>query len=167
MTDEQITTPQNPNPHLVLRPARLDDSPVISEVFLSARQKALPDLPKVQTDEEVRTWIRQVMVPRTKVWVAEIRGRVEGFFSLEGQTLAHLYVHPDHQGLNVGTALLDRARALSPERLTLYTFARNEGARRFYDRRGFRAIEFGHDNEENEPDVLYEWTSEAVKYESP
>jgi len=41
--------------------------------------------------------------------------------------------------------------------LELYTFARNEGARRFYERHGFRAIAFGQENEENEPDVLYEW----------
>ena len=50
-----------------------------------------------------------------------------------------------------------RARALSPLRLELYTFARNEGARRFYEHHGFRAIAFGQENEEDEPDVLYEW----------
>ncbi len=102
-----------------------------------------------------------MVVPRTTVWVAEISGEVVGFFSLGEQTLDHMYVHPDYQGIKVGTALLDQARALSPGRLELYTFARNEGARRFYERHGFRAIAFGVDNEENEPDVLYEWTSEA------
>lgn len=144
-----------------LRPARPQDAAEISEVFLASRRKALSYLPKIHTDDEVRTWIREMVVPRTTVWVAEISGEVVGFFSLGEQTLDHMYVHPDYQGIKVGTALLDQARALSPGRLELYTFARNEGARRFYERHGFRAIAFGVDNEENEPDVLYEWTSEA------
>ncbi|HEV3473033.1 MAG TPA: GNAT family N-acetyltransferase [Actinomycetota bacterium] len=143
----------------VLRPARPQDGPEISEAFLAARRDALPDLPKIHTDDEVRTWIREVVLPKTTVWVAEADGEVVGFFSLDGQTLTNMYVHPDHQGLKVGTALLEQARALSPERLRLFTFARNEGARRFYERYGFRAIAFGQDNEETEPDVLYEWTS--------
>jgi ribosomal protein S18 acetylase RimI-like enzyme len=49
------------------------------------------------------------------------------------------------------------ANLTSPIRL--YTFQENDGARRFYERHGFRAIEFGDgsNNEENCPDVLYEW----------
>ena len=42
--------------------------------------------------------------------------------------------------------------------LRLYTFARNEGARRFYERHGFVAVAFGDGsgNQEGEPDVRYE-----------
>ena len=42
--------------------------------------------------------------------------------------------------------------------IRLYTFQANVGARRFYERHGFVAIEFtdGHANEERCPDVLYE-----------
>ena len=142
---------------LVLRPARSQDAPGISGVFLAARRDALPYLRKIHTDDQVHTWIREVVVPKTTVWVAEKDGGVVGFFSLDGHMLEHLYVDPDHQGVKIGTALLDKARFLSPARVKLYTFARNEGARRFYERHGFRAIAFGQDNEENEPDVLYEW----------
>jgi RimJ/RimL family protein N-acetyltransferase len=39
--------------------------------------------------------------------------------------------------------------------LRLYTFARNEGARRFYERHGFAPVAFGDGsaNQEGEPDV--------------
>ena len=143
----------------ILRPARPEDAADISEVFLAARREALPNLPMVHTDAEVRTWIAGVVLPTTTVWVAETDGTVVGFFSLDGQTLEHMYVHPDYQRAQIGTALLEHARLLSPERLRLYTFAQNNGARRFYERHGFRAIAFGSDNEENQPDVLYEWRS--------
>ena len=42
--------------------------------------------------------------------------------------------------------------------LRLYTFQCNVGARRFYERAGFAAVEFGNgsNNEESEPDIRYE-----------
>jgi putative acetyltransferase len=42
--------------------------------------------------------------------------------------------------------------------LRLWTFQRNAGARRFYERNGFAAVELtdGLGNEEREPDVRYE-----------
>jgi GNAT superfamily N-acetyltransferase len=44
--------------------------------------------------------------------------------------------------------------------LRLWTFQKNEGARRFYERHGFDVVEMtdGAGNEEHEPDVLYAWT---------
>src|SRR4051812_23284043 len=101
---------------ICLRPARPQDGPDISEVFLAAHQQTLSFLPRIHTDDQVRKWIREVIVPTTTVWVAETDGEVVGFFSLSGEALEHLYVHPDHQGGKVGTTLLDQARALSPER---------------------------------------------------
>ena len=43
--------------------------------------------------------------------------------------------------------------------MRLWTFQRNQRARRFYERRGFRLVLLtdGADNEEKEPDALYEW----------
>ena len=43
--------------------------------------------------------------------------------------------------------------------LSLWTFQRNEPARRFYEQRGFVAVKEtdGSGNEEREPDVLYRW----------
>ena len=143
--------------NVTLRPARHEDAADISEVFLVTRRETLPNLPQVHTDGEVRTWIREVVLPTTTVWVAETDGAIVGFFCLDGHMLDHMYIHPDHQRVQIGTALLEQARSLSPTHLQLYTFAQNKGARRFYERHGFHAIAFGTDNEENLPDVLYEW----------
>ena len=142
---------------MTLRPARSEDAGDISEVFLLSRREALPNFPKVHTDAQVRIWIIEVVLPTTTVWVAETDGAIVGFFGLDGNTLEHMYVHPDYQRAQIGAALLEQARLLSPKHLQLYTFAQNKGARRFYARHGFRAIAFGSDNEENQPDVLYEW----------
>jgi hypothetical protein len=55
-------------------------------------------------------------------------------------------------------ALLNEAKAISPQRLELWTFQGNSNARAFYETQGFRAVEYTDGrNEENEPDVKYEW----------
>lgn len=145
----------------IIRPVRPEDSAAISETFLAARAEALSFLPRLHTDEETRLWIADTVLPSSSVWVAEVEGTVVGFCARRGEVVDHLYVHPNHQQGRLGTALLERARAESPQRLQLHTFARNEAARAFYERHGFRAIAFGHENEENEPDVLYEWVPQT------
>jgi putative acetyltransferase len=58
----------------------------------------------------------------------------------------------------VGLSLLDKAKALSPTAASALDFQRNANARAFYEAQGFRAVECTDGrNEENEPDVKYEW----------
>ncbi len=54
--------------------------------------------------------------------------------------------------------MLAHVHAVLHKPIRLYTFQQNEGARRFYERHGYKTIEFtdGQGNEENCPDVLYE-----------
>ena len=70
-----------------------------------------------------------------------------------------LYVHPRVVGCGIGTQLLERAKTELGSPIRLYTFQANTGACRFYERHGFRAIAVGDGsgNEEQCPDVLYEW----------
>jgi len=67
-------------------------------------------------------------------------------------------VDPAHVGRRIGSSLLAHALLILPRPILLYTFQANTGARRFYERHGFRAIQFtdGRANEERCPDVLYE-----------
>jgi GNAT superfamily N-acetyltransferase len=145
--------------HAIVRPATLADAVEIAELFLASRQDALPYLPTVHSADETRRWIPGVMMQRSAVWVAELDGTIVGFLSLAGDHLDHLYVRPGYYRQGIGDRLLAQAKALSPQRLRLFTFQRNERARAFYEGRGFVAIDAsdGSGNEEGEPDILYEW----------
>ena len=123
----------------------------------------MPYLPELNTEDEVRAWVADSMLPKAVVWVAEMAGQLAGYLALKGTELEHLYVAPRWQSRGVGSILLSKAKELSPGRLRLYAFQRNARARAFYEARGFVAVAFsdGAGNEEKEPDVRYEWTGPA------
>ena len=142
-----------------LRPATPADAVEVAEIFLAAHADAMSYLPKLHTDDEVRDWIRDVALPQNEVIVAEADGRAAGFAVLKGDLLDQLYVHPDLQRRGIGDALFARIKELRPDGFRLWVFQRNTHARRFYERRGLCLVEVtdGTENEEREPDALYEW----------
>ncbi|CAN5860357.1 hypothetical protein BH23ACT2_BH23ACT2_12340 [soil metagenome] len=76
--------------------------------------------------------------------------------------LDQLFVDPDGVGRGVGSALLEQAKERRPDGLDLWTFEGNTGARRFYERHGFRAVARADGlNEEGAPDVRYRWPMPA------
>ena len=143
-------------------PLRLDAEALLAMAVQRAALKAtLPGLHNPHTAEEDRAWIRSVFA-RLSVYLASDGGRVVGVASRDGEWLSQLYVAPERTGQGIGQRLLDamleEAAAAAIPVFKLWTFQRNAGARRFYERNGFVAVEFtdGRGNEENEPDVRYE-----------
>lgn len=61
-----------------------------------------------------------------------------GIVSVWGSLIENLYVLPDKQGMGYGTALLEYAMAHCGGTATLWILDNNEGARRLYERHGFR-----------------------------
>jgi GNAT superfamily N-acetyltransferase len=101
-----------------------------------------------------------------ELWLAEEDGRVVGFLGIEASrnlggaaVLEKLYVEPGEQGRGIGAALLEKAKELRPDGIYLWVFQKNDGARRLYERHGFRLVKLtdGADNMEREPDALYRW----------
>ncbi len=74
-------------------------------------------------------------------------------------------VDPALVGRGIGALLLSHALRALARPIRLYTFQANLGARRFYERHGFIAIEFtqGQANEERCPDVLCELKARGTK----
>ena len=142
-----------------IREARGADGPAIAEVHIAAKKEGLPYLPDLHTDDETRAWVQDVVLASCDVHVAEVDGRLVGFAALSAGLLEHLYVLPAFQGIGIGGSLLDVAQRARPSGLRLWVFQRNTVARRFYEARGFRLVRLtdGADNEEREPDALYEW----------
>jgi ribosomal protein S18 acetylase RimI-like enzyme len=146
-----------------LRPARPDEKGKLARLFQRARDgwTFVPPVP----DGALGKIAADIFERHEEVWLAEEQGRTLGFMAMQRSrqdgwdVLEKLYVDPDSQNRGIGTALLDQAKTLRPEGFVLWVFQRNEGARRFYERHGFRLVKLtdGAENMEREPDALYAW----------
>ena len=158
-TDRAMTAPGRAA--VRVRRADRQDIDDAAEVYLRSRYTAVPAIPPlVHDDDDVRDWFAGTVFNHQELWIAEgASGLVVGVMVLDGDFVKHLYVDPLHVGAGVGSRLLAVAQSLRPSGLQLWTFQSNEGARSFYERRGFIAVEWtdGAHNEERAPDVRYVW----------
>ena len=143
----------------MLRPAKPADARAIAVLMRTTFRVSLPFLPELHTATEDLAYIAGCLTDEDAVWVAEANGVIAGYIVFRNGWIEHLYVHPDHQGHGIGPTLLAKALEDGKPR-QLWTFQQNGRARRFYEARGFRAVEFtdGEGNEEKIPDVRYLWT---------
>lgn len=149
---------------LVIRPASAADLPMLAEVHLAARRAAGDAFPPaVHGDDEVRAWVAGWDLTAYDVWLATLGEQVAGYARCTSSWLDDLYVHPDHQGSGVGTALFELVAMLRPEGFCLWVFESNEPARAFYRRRGCLELERtdGSANEERAPDIRVAWPGSA------
>lgn len=143
---------------MILRPATAADAAALGTLHIAA-MRTLTFLPQLHTAEEAVGWMAATVLPTLDVLVAEgPGGEVLGYIATREGWIEQLFVHPDRHGQGVGAALLASVLAQGEPR-QLWTFQANSRARGFYERRGFRAVEFteGEGNEERTPDVRYVW----------
>jgi chorismate mutase/GNAT superfamily N-acetyltransferase len=147
---------------LQLRPADHADLDGVAEVFLAAREAAVPAMPPIaRPAEEIRAFYTGLDVDARdrSLWVAERSGGLVGFAEVKGDWLDDLYVVPSAQRQGVGTALLDLVKAKRPSGFSLWVFVSNRPARAFYARHGLLELEKsdGSGNEERAPDLRMVW----------
>ncbi|MBV8084751.1 MAG: GNAT family N-acetyltransferase [Chloroflexi bacterium] len=142
------------------RAATAEDVAGATNVWLRSRDAAVPAIPpRTHDDEDVRQWFATVNFKQRELYVAEDQaGVIQGVMVLHDDWVDQLYVEPAWTGKGIGSELIALAKRLRPDGLQLWAFQSNAGARRFYERHGFRAVQFTDgDNEEGEPDVHYVW----------
>ncbi|MGW4496172.1 N-acetyltransferase family protein [Streptomyces sp. NPDC004376] len=145
---------------VTLRRAVAADARPTADVWLRSFAAALPTVVRPHSDDEVRAYLRDVVLPRHETWVAEdARAGIVGMMVLDGETLSQLYLDPVWRGRGLGDRFVALAKERVPGGLDLWAFQVNKPARRFYERHGFTAVEYtdGAGNEEREPDVRYVW----------
>ncbi|BAB51056.1 GNAT family N-acetyltransferase [Mesorhizobium japonicum] len=140
---------------IVLRPASGSDAAAIA-TMMRASLNAFDWMPVLHTPKEDLFFIRDIVLPRQQVTVAEAGPVIAGFIAVSGDWVEQLYLDPAWTGQGIGSRLLTDATAALPV-TKLHCFQANTGAQRFYERHGFRAESFGDgtNNEEGLPDILY------------
>jgi ribosomal protein S18 acetylase RimI-like enzyme len=128
------------------------------KMWRDSKEKAL-EQKDAHSFAEHLAFLRFVLVKENRVFLAidKKSATVAGLMAIRGSRLDQLYIHSDYQKTGIGSRLLNLAKELSPGTLRLFTFEVNKNARAFYEKHGFKIIGRGSANEENLPDIEYEW----------
>ena len=127
-----MTTP------FALRPYRASDEDAAIALWQRTWQEAYPSIDFAARVTWWRERWRKEIVPDAAIIVAEQAGKLVGFVTIEATGyLDQLVVAPDLWGAELGNALVDEAKRLSPDGITLLVNTDNARAIRFYERNGF------------------------------
>jgi putative acetyltransferase len=121
-----------------LRGYRAEDEDASIELWRQTWQQAYPGIDFAARVVWWRERWRNELVPHAAIVVAEQGGALVGFVTIDpAGYLDQLVVAPDHWGSELANALVDEAKRLSPDHVTLLVNRDNARAIRFYERNGF------------------------------
>ena len=142
-----------------LRRATDADADAVGTIFLESFRATYATFTRAHPDDEVREYVRDILIAQHETWVATDDGTVIGMMALAPGWVDAALHRTRSPGRGHGRKLLDLAKERSDGDLQLWTFQVNERARRFYERNGFAIAEMtdGANNQEREPDIRYAW----------
>ena len=121
-----------------LRPYRANDEDAAIALWQRTWQQAYPSIDFAARVNWWRERWRGELVPNAAIIVAEQDDALVGFVTIDASGyLDQLVVAPDRWGSELATTLVDEAKRLSPDRITLLVNKDNARAIRFYERNGF------------------------------
>jgi len=121
-----------------LRPYRAEDEDAAIALWQQTWQQAYPDIDFAARIAWWRERWQKDLVPNAAIIVADEAGALVGFVTIDRKGyLDQLVVSPGHWGSELGNALVNEAKRLSPDGIALLVNTDNARAIRFYERNGF------------------------------
>jgi putative acetyltransferase len=121
-----------------LRPYRIEDEDSAIALWYATWQQTYPAIDFAARVPWWRERWRCELVPKAAIMVAEQEAALVGFVTIDASGyLDQLVVAPDHWGSDIAKALVNEAKRLSPDGITLLVNTDNLRAIRFYRRNGF------------------------------
>ena len=119
-----------------IREAIESDTEQLRKLFLITRIQTFTSQPpeKFQLDDYAES------VAGEEVWVADRHGIITGFVSMwvQDNFIHNLFVHPDWQGVGIGSQLLKKAEAQLVSPMELKVKTENLKACKFYQKHGWQ-----------------------------
>jgi putative acetyltransferase len=126
------------NDPFTLRPYRDGDENAAIALWCETWQQAYPNIDFAARVPWWRERWRSELVPNAAIIIAEQTGLLVGFVTIDAKAyLDQLVVAPGLWGSKLADALVDEAKRLSPDCITLLVNEDNARAIRFYQRNGF------------------------------
>jgi putative acetyltransferase len=145
-----------------LRPYRDGDEDAAIALWCETWSQAYPDIDFAARVPWWRERWRSELAPNAAIIVAEQTGLLVGFVTIDTRAyLDQLVVAPKLWGSKLADALLDEAKRLSPDCITLLVNDDNARAIRFYQRNGFVHAGKYVNPTSGRPVLKMEWKSNA------
>jgi putative acetyltransferase len=121
-----------------IRPYRSEDEDAAIALWQRTWQQTYPDIDFAARVAWWRGRWGNELVPNATIIVAEEASALVGFVTVDRKGyLDQLVVAPDHWGSKLAERLVNEAKRLSPDGITLLVNTDNTRAIRFYERNGF------------------------------
>lgn len=132
-----------------------DDLDAVVDIWLRASVKAHDFVDRKFWESEVVN-MRNVYLPASENYVYEQGGGILGFYALHDDTLAAIFVAPEHQGQGVGSALIKHAKT-QRAKLNLTVYTKNRASCDFYRSRKFVVVREQADPHTGQPEYVMEF----------
>ena len=153
-------SPHMPRPvnDIIASPLRAHQLDRAADIFRRAMLTVPCFDPLLHSPEEDKAFWRDHVYRDCQIIGSFRDGQLLGQVAISMGWIHQLHVDPAYHGQGVGAGLVNVVKAHFDD-IQLWTLQANLGARRFYERHGFIAVEFtdGSRNEEQAPDVRYRW----------
>lgn len=100
--------------------------------------------------------MRELYIPASETYIYEENKEVKAFISLNGETIAAIFVSPNCQGKGIGSQLIKKAKVVR-EKLNLTVYKNNKKAIEFYIKCGFKIVKEEIDQHTGHLELLMEF----------
>ncbi|WP_240776317.1 GNAT family N-acetyltransferase [Nitrincola alkalilacustris] len=145
---------------MMIRPFNLADMDQVLQVWLDASVLAHDFVDGEFWASRIED-MRHIYLPLSEIYVYEENGIIQGFLSLQDDTLAALFIRPEYQGRGIGFQLMEMAKE-ERERLDLAVYKCNWRSVDFYERCGFQPVREQTDQHTGQTEVVMTWYLEQA-----
>jgi len=151
----------------MIRPYQLDDLEDTVDLWYRTWHETFSHIKHPQPYSLWKARFRDDLAARGNVWLAEVENQIVGFVVVikQQQWLSQLFVDATYQNQGIGSALLDKCKAICPQGLELHTLQANIRACAFYERHGFKACKLSINKINGQLNVEYYWIPECDRFD--
>ncbi len=139
----------------MIREMIAEDTERVGEIWLEASLQAHHFVPAEFWRADHRVMVDEIL-PAAKGYVHLTGGVIDGFITSRDGVIFCLFVDPARQNRGIGRSLLEHVQSRS-KALRLTVYAENAGARRFYERHGFRSVGSSVCRYTGRPELIMTW----------
>ena len=142
-----------------IRPLKSSDIEAVVKLWWKTWNETFPEIKHPHPYASWKARFQNDIAVRGNIWVAEVESYIVGFVVVieEEKELNQLFVDSDYQNQGIGRVLMEKAKDICPQGLTLRTLQSNTKACLFYEKHDFKPGKLSKNKINGQPNIEYRW----------